>query len=140
MFTIWNNNVERLFNHSLENCMIREQTRDANLFFENLRMNLVDKGDTFEFIAELPGVTEEDILLSVLDDTLTLKASRKIERDDEDNAHLTERKSFSIQKNIPLPASVSTDNVSATFTSGILRVILPRAAESTPRRIPINAY
>jgi len=139
MFTLLNN-VDRLFNHSLANWMIREQTRDANLFFENLRMNLVDKGDTLEFIVELPGVTEEDIHLSVLNDTLTLKACRKIERDNEDNAHLSERKNFDIQKSMALPASISPDEASATFTAGILRATLPKAAENTPRRIPINAH
>ena len=83
--------------------------------------------DNLLISAELPGVDRADIKIELLDDMLSLSATRK----QGEQAVLFER-SFS------LPCVVQADKVTATHENGILRLTLPRAEAVKPRQIAIN--
>jgi HSP20 family protein len=102
-------------------------------------MNLQDKGDNLEFVAELPGVCDKDINLEIHNDTLTLSAKREVTHDKENTIYLGERGSWNIQRSISLPVAVEVENTNATLKNGILRVTLPKAASSRPQKIAIHA-
>ena len=136
MFTLWSD-IDRLFNRSFADWMLQDRAYREDL--GNLRMNLIDNGENLEFIVELPGVEEKDMDLSVHNDNLTLSAKRTIARDKDQTVYRAERGDYDIRRSIALPARVEADKASATLKNGILRVVLPKAPESKPKQIAINA-
>ena len=141
MFTLWSD-MDRLFNRSFGDWMLNERAMrrmaENDAFFGAHRMNLIDKGDNLEFIAELPGVEQSDVDLSVHNDTLKLGAKRSVAHPKENTVYLAERGNYDIQRSIALPVRVDADKAKATFKNGILCVDLPKAAESKPKQITIN--
>jgi len=85
--------------------------------------------------AELPGVKEEDVDLSVDDDVLTIRAEKRIEREDgKDVRHVRERAFGTFQRSLRLPQPVDPEQVRAHFDHGVLTVILPRTEQERARR------
>lgn len=142
MFTLWND-MDRFLNQSMNDWMwdprALRRVFSADNGAEMARMNLIDKGDTLEFVAELPGVEEKDMNLVVHNDTLTLKAKREIARPAENSVYLNERGNYNVQRSIALPERVDADKAVATLKNGVLRVVLPKAPESKPRQITVKA-
>ncbi len=137
MFTLWSD-IDRLFNQSLSDWMLNARNRE-NTFQGLYRMNLIDAGDSLRFIAELPGVADKDMNLSVHQDTLTLSAKRNIDRGKDNTVYLSEREDYDIRRSIALPVHVDAANAKATLKNGLLAVDLPKLPESKPRQIAINA-
>ncbi len=78
--------------------------------------------------AELPGVNEKDIEVSLNDDVLTIRAEKRQERREErQGTHFSERSYGTFQRSLRLPFPVSQDQVQATFENGVLSVTLPKA-------------
>ena len=132
MFTLWSD-MDRLFN------ILNDRDYHYAADQPKFRMNLQDKGDNLEFVAELPGVCDKDINLEIHNDTLTLSAKREVTHDKENTIYLGERGSWNIQRSISLPVAVEVENTNATLKNGILRVTLPKAASSRPQKIAIHA-
>ncbi|ACP23383.1 heat shock protein 16 (plasmid) [Sinorhizobium fredii NGR234] len=85
--------------------------------------------------AELPGVKDEDVDVSLNDDTLTIRAEKKFERKDEkENYHFMERSYGTFQRSLRLPYSVDADKIRADFADGVLTVTLPKGPEQEKRR------
>jgi len=141
MFTLWSD-IDRLFNNSFadmfNDSMIRH-FENSNAFIGMNRMNLIDKGENLEFVAELPGVDEKDMNLTVHNDTLTLSAKRTVSREKDNTLYLAERGNYDVRRSIALPSRVEADKTTATFKNGVLRVVLPKAPENQPKQIAINA-
>ncbi len=90
--------------------------------------------------AELPGVAPDAIDISIEDDVLTLRGSRKVDAPAGDARwHLRERGSGDFRRKIRLPFRVDSRAVAARFSDGILEVKLPRAEADKPRRIAVQA-
>ncbi|MBQ8036555.1 MAG: Hsp20/alpha crystallin family protein [Proteobacteria bacterium] len=141
MFTLWSD-IDRLFNHSFSDMFSDRMMRrfeDCDAYAGACRMNLMDRGETLEFVAELPGVAEKDMNLTVHNDTLTLSAKREVSHDKENLIYLAERGNYNVQRSIGLPVRVDAEKATATFKNGVLRVILPKAPENQPKQIAINA-
>ena len=91
-------------------------------------------------IAELPGLDEKDVDITVEEGVLTLRGEKKSEVEDKDRGY-TERSYGRFERRIGLPRGVERDKSSATFQNGVLTITLPKseAANETVRRIPVNA-
>jgi len=104
-------------------------------------VDLAEADDKFVVHAELPGLTEEDIELSVMDDVLTISGEKKAEEqsaDDEKNYYHVERRYGSFRRDIHLPAPVDIDKVTAGCTNGVLTVTLPKSEKAKARTIKIG--
>lgn len=89
--------------------------------------------------AELPGFSEDQIEITMLENRLTLRGSR-VTNAPEGAAFLRrERRTGQFSRTIELPIDVDAENVSAEFTSGVLHVTLPKSAAAQPRRIEVKA-
>ena len=103
---------------------------------------LVDIHETnegFQLMAELPGVKQEDIQVSVEGDTLTLKGERKHEAEvKEDQYHRIERSYGRFERSILLPSVVDASRVKATYRDGVLEVQLPKKEEAKPKDIKVE--
>ena len=95
-----------------------------------------------ELTAELPGVAEADIDLSLEGEVLTLRGEKREERKTEERGvHLQERSYGSFQRSLRLPFAPDPASVSASFDKGVLHVTLPKPqrAAAKDNRIPIRA-
>jgi len=100
---------------------------------------MYEKEDKFVVKAELPGMKEEDVDVSVSDDTLTIKGERKAESEvKEENYYCCERFYGSFFHSIALPSNVDANKIEATYESGVLEVNLPKAAEVKTKKISIS--
>ena len=82
-----------------------------------------------EFIikAELPGVEEEDVEVTVANDSVTIKGEKKEEREDKDkNYYYMERSYGSFSRVIPLDAEIESAKAEASFKNGILDIKIPK--------------
>jgi HSP20 family protein len=91
-----------------------------------------------EVTAELPGVKEEDIDLSIEDGVLTLSGEKKSERKDEERGY-SERSYGRFERRLALPSNIDEERCSAEFRDGVLRITIPKAEEKQRgRRIPLG--
>lgn len=90
--------------------------------------------------AELPGVNEGDIDVSLDDDVLTIRAEKKRERRDErQGVHVSERAYGTFQRSLRLPFQVDPEQVQARFENGVLSVTLPKTQpQERTRRIQVQ--
>jgi HSP20 family protein len=89
--------------------------------------------------AEIPGMTKDDVKISIQDNVITLKGEKKQEKEEKDaNYHRIERSYGSFCRSFTLPAAVKADKIKATYKDGILNVTLPKTEEVKPKEIPIN--
>ena len=102
-------------------------------------VEVFEKEDKYIVKAELPGVKEEDMDVSVEGETLTIKGEKKSESEiKEDDYYRCERSYGSFYRSIALPATVDAKKIEASFEDGVLEVIIPKAAEVKPKKITVS--
>jgi len=93
----------------------------------------------YSVIAELPGIDEKDIEVTLLDGILTVKGEKKQETEDkEETYHRIERRYGSFVRSFRIPDKVETDKINATFKDGVLRLTVPKSGESKVTKIKIK--
>ena len=88
---------------------------------------------------EIPGIDVKDLDITLLEGILTIKGEKKKETEDKDeNYHRIERDYGSFQRNFRLPAKVKTDKLDATYKDGVLKLTIPKAEVTKPKKIEIK--
>lgn len=110
----------------------------TSLSWPKLELSETDK--EVRVAAELPGLDETDVEVTVEDGVLSIRGEKKSEVEDKDRGY-TERSYGRFERQIGLPSGVEEDKATATFDKGVLTITLPKSAEAieSTRRIPINA-
>ena len=122
----------------------REMNRMMDGFSEGARsefppVNIWANEENAMVTAELPGVSTEDLDISVVGDTLTLFGERQAQNGDEEQTYRRrERWQGSFSRTLQLPFRIDAEAVDATFAHGILSVVLPRAEADKLHRISIS--
>lgn len=103
------------------------------------RLNISENDKEFRIEAELPGVSEDDVEVTLNEDVLTIRGEKKAERTErEENYHVVERSYGSFARSIRLPFAVNPDNISASCRNGVLAITVPKAAvQAKAHRIEI---
>lgn len=110
----------------------------ASTGFQNPAIDIDQNDKQIDITAELPGVKEEDVDLSIEDGVLTLCGEKKSERRDEQGGY-SERSYGRFERRITLPANIDEEHCSAEFRDGILRISIPRVeGKQRGRRIPLG--
>jgi HSP20 family protein len=105
------------------------------------RIDIHETDKEITLTAELPGVDEKDVDLSVHDGVLTLKGEKRYEKKEgEGDARVVERHYGSFSRSFTLPSGVDEAKISAKYDKGVLSVVLPKRpeAEAATRRIAIG--
>jgi HSP20 family protein len=101
------------------------------------RLDVTEDTNVFMVTAELPGMSEKEIDLSISGDTLTIRGEKKeVKEDKNKNYYYSERSYGNFMRSIPLLQQVDTNKVSASFNKGVLTITLPKTAaamESTKK-------
>ncbi len=101
--------------------------------------DIVENENHYEIQAELPGVRQEDVKLTLNNNLLTISGEKKQDvKEERDNFLRVERAYGRFERSFNLPRSVKADSVRATFEDGVLRIILPKAEEAKSRTINID--
>ena len=102
-------------------------------------MDLAETENELIVKAELPGLTDKAVDVTLKDDVLTIKGEKKQEsREKGKHYHRVERSFGSFQRAFRLPSPVDAKAVNAKFENGILEITLPKAEEARPKKIEIN--
>lgn len=120
--------VERLFEGGLR-----------SLAGEFPSMNIWTSDDDVTVTAEVPGLKAEDLDISVLGDTLTVRGSRReMELKEGERYHRRERGYGDFVRTIQMPYRVDSDKAEARYERGVLTITLPRSEEDRPRKIQLH--
>ena len=103
-------------------------------------LELYEKEDKYVVRAEVPGMKKEDIDVSVLGDTLTIKGERKAASEVKDEEyHRCEMCYGKFSRAVTLPSAVQAAKVEATYEEGVLDITLPKAPEAKPKKVALKA-
>ncbi len=89
--------------------------------------------------AELPGLSEEDIELTIDKNRLTIKGEKRLETENANGNYQRIESSYgSFHRSFPLPDSIDQGKIVARFDNGVLNVTLPTTEEAQPKRIELK--
>lgn len=96
--------------------------------------------NAFIFKADLPGVEEKDVEVTVTGDRIVVSGKRELEkREESDRFYAYERSYGSFSRAFTLPEGVDSDNVQAELKNGVLTLVLSKRPEVQPRRIKLGS-
>ncbi len=96
-----------------------------------------DRG--LEIGLDLPGVKAEDISVEAENNTLTVQAERKYERQEGRTAHRVERAYGQFVRSFSVPAKYDLGKIQANFDNGALTIVIPRSESAQKRSITVNS-
>ena len=104
------------------------------------RMDVIDQGEKYEIKVDLPGVSKDDINVSVDGPRVTIEAQSKQERETKDGERLihNERSITSYARSFELPAEVTDEGADAHFENGVLILALPKRAAVSSKRLAVR--
>lgn len=95
--------------------------------------------EAYQISIELPGVTADNIDVSVNDNVLTIKGEKRSERTEKGKTYFfSEREYGSFQRSFRLPADAQADKISADFKDGVLDIMIAKEAEAPPEARKIS--
>lgn len=102
-------------------------------------VDIQETEEGYRLQAELPGLTKEDIDITLENNVLRLSGERKFERDvKKENFHRVERTYGTFSRAFALPQQVNAEGVQAGFENGVLTILVPKAEQAKPRKISIS--
>ena len=93
----------------------------------------------YHLTAELPGMSEKDIDLTLSEDMLTISGEKHDEKEEaRKDYHFSERRFGSFRRTVQLPQHIDRDKIEANFKNGVLRVTLPKTPDAMQRQKKIE--
>ena len=138
-----NSQVDRFFDH-LDSNFFKSSPFDFHSTFKQSYIPKVDVTETeneFLISAELPGMDDKDVDVTLDNGTLSLKGEKKIEKEDKQQEYYSAERSYgSFQRSFQIPETIDQNKIAASFIKGILAVKLPKVPEAKEevKNIPIN--
>jgi HSP20 family protein len=104
------------------------------------RLNLYDEGSNLVLKADVPGLSEKDVHVTLNESGISISGERKVAAPEGYSAHRQERSSFSFSRSLTLPCKVNPEQTQALVKNGVLTVTLAKAPEAQPRQISVQAH
>lgn len=105
-------------------------------------LDIVEKRDAYVVVAELPGVSQNDVELSFEQNVLTIRGQKSSlldpAKDGELRVFTAERVSGAFERAIRLPEFVDSEKIAAELRDGLLTITIPKATAARPRKIEIK--
>lgn len=102
-------------------------------------VDIRETADGYELIAELPGLSKDDIEISVDNGVLTLRGERRLSEDSSRESYRRVERSYgSFERTFSLPTGIDSGKVEASFENGLLTLALPKAETAKARAIKIK--
>ena len=131
-------NMQDELNRFVEGFFGPDRARTAPAPFTPV-VDVEETAEEFVFRADLPGVRQQDVKVSLMGDTLTIRGQRNVEKESQDrNLLRTERTFGTFERTFTLGTPVRSDGVKASYRDGVLEVRVPKAEEARLREIDIQ--
>ena len=102
-------------------------------------LDVTQKGETTVIRASMPGVSPDDLEVSIEDNVLTIKGQTASEHQDESETYLMrERRTGSFYRALRLPDSVDAEGVEPRYENGVLTITVPKAEAKKARRLEVQ--
>jgi len=103
-------------------------------------VDITEDDASFKLSAELPGMTDKDIQVSVSGKMLLIKGEKKQEKEQKEKGYyLSERCYGEFQRTFALPEGVDAEKIEAAVANGVLTVTVPKNAQAAPKKIEVKA-
>lgn len=132
--------IDRMFDDFWRDFETPRRTNGDRLIATRVDVSEDDK--EIQVTADLPGLEEKDVDVSLSEGVLTIRGEKKHESEkDEKDYRLVERAYGSFYRTIPVGTGIKEDEVKASFKNGVLTVTLPKTEEAKTKvkRIPLKA-
>jgi len=104
-------------------------------------LNVYEEGDQLTVEAQLPGIEPDDLDINVEQGVLTISGQATMEEErKERNYFVREHRTGRFSRSLRLPATYNTENCTANFEQGVLRLVFPKSEAAKPRRIQIGGH
>jgi HSP20 family protein len=103
------------------------------------RINVFDAGANLVIKAEVPGLSEKEVSITVNQDVLTLSGERRADVPEGFSVHRQERLPIRFSRSFTLPTKIDAEKTAASMKNGVLTITLGKAPEAQPRQISVNA-
>jgi HSP20 family protein len=131
------NRLSRLFNDGLGN--LDWQFHDSASASWVPPVDIFEEGDAIRIMAEIPGVTPEDVKISLENNVLTIHGSKQQAAEERtERVHRYERTYGAFERSFTLPATVDANAIKASYEHGVLTVTLPKVEKAKPRQIEVQ--
>jgi HSP20 family protein len=131
------NRISRLLSDTLGG--LDWQLRDSAAAAWVPPVDIVEEADAIRIMAEVPGVTPEDVKISVEGNVLTIHGTKQqVAEERTERVHRYERTYGVFERSFTLPATVDASGIKAAYEHGVLTVTLPKAEKARPRQIPVQ--
>lgn len=104
--------------------------------------DVTESADAVQVLAELPGLDEKDIEVTLDGHTLIVRGEKRQDKEEKKKTyHLVERSFGQFQRVVPLPQGIDKDKIKAKFSRGVLDITIPKTEEARAERkkISVNA-
>jgi HSP20 family protein len=102
-------------------------------------IDIAEKDKAFEITAELPGMQDKDIVVTLANGVLTIKGEKKEETEEKKkDYYLSERRYGAFERSFQVPETVDADSISAVFANGVLKLTLPKSQEAQKKQKKIE--
>ena len=126
------------FDKMFENFFHDNFVTDSTSF--NPPVDMVENDENYLITVELPGLSKDDVNMTIKDNMMTISGSKKNRYESEnDSMHRIESSFGSFSRSFRLPKSIDRENVKANFESGVLSISMPKVEEAKPTEIEIEA-
>jgi HSP20 family protein len=123
---------DRVFNNLFHNALTNLASPVANAGDLAVRMDVSETQDGYTILAELPGLDEKDVELSVHDGLLTLQGEKQSAKEEDGKTfHRIERSFGSFKRILQLPADADEGSVVAKMSNGVLTVDIAKTKQNT---------
>ncbi len=103
------------------------------------RTDLVETEEGYRLHLDLPGLSKEDVKISLHDNTLTVSGKRSAETEEEGTEYVRVERTFGhFYRSFSLPRTIDSESIEASFDNGVLTVFVPKREENKPRQIEIQ--
>jgi HSP20 family protein len=137
---LFRNRLDRMFNQMLQDAWGTQAPNEGVAPRAWLpAVDVREKNDSLMFAMELPGLTKENIEITIENNVLTVSGERKFEKETKgEEFHRLERSYGHFSRSFTLPTGVRTDKVDANFEHGVLNIVLPKEEAVKPKKISIR--
>ena len=137
---LFRNRLDRMFNQMLQDIWAPQMPSEGVAGRAWLpAVDIREKNDALMFAMELPGLTKENIEITIENNVLTVSGERKLEKETKgEEFHRLERSYGHFTRSFTLPTGVRTDKVDANFEHGVLNIVLPKEEGAKPKKISIR--
>jgi HSP20 family protein len=102
-------------------------------------VDIFEEGEHLVLKAELPGITKEDLNVTITENRITLSGEKKQEeRIEKENYHWCERSYGSFSRSFRLPDNVNPDAAEASFKDGVLEIRIPKTEDTKQKKITVK--